>query len=78
MTDTTTTPPHKNAPGRGRPVLPIGTKKRRVQLHVNPALAAYLEAEEQPAGLERIRTARRRKQEAAEALLAANIESRIV
>ncbi len=68
----------QRAPGAGRKLLPQNSKKRRVQLYINPTLAAFLEAEDQPAGIERNRIARRRKQEAAEMLLQANIESRII
>lgn len=68
----------KRAPGAGRKALPKTDKKRRVQLYINPALAAFLEAEDLPEGIERNRAARRRKQEAAELLLQNNIEGRII
>lgn len=68
----------KRAPGGGRKALSSDEKKRRVQLYLNPTLAAFLEAEDLPEGLERSKAARRRKQEAADALLKANIESRIL
>lgn len=67
----------KRAPGAGRPPYAPGQHKRRVLLYVNPTLAAFLEAEDVPAGKERNLAVRRRKQEAAEMLLRANIESRI-
>jgi hypothetical protein len=66
--------PRKRAPGGGRRTLPTDEKKRRVQLYLSPALAAYLEAEDLPTGLERKRAARKRKQEAATLLQQANIE----
>lgn len=67
----------KRAPGAGRPTLSPSDKKRRVQLYLNPELAAFLEAEDQPEA-DRARVARRRKQEAAEMLLKANIQSHIL
>lgn len=74
----TETKPRKRAPGGGRKSLPPSEKKRRIELHVNPSVAAYLEAEDQPKGLERSRIARRRKQEAAELLRQAKMESKFI
>lgn len=63
---------------RGRPELSDTDRKRKVELFVNPTLAAFLNAEEQPDGTERKRIALRRKREAAELLYRADIESRIL
>lgn len=68
----------KRAPGAGRKPIARELHRRRVVLYVNPELAAYLEAEDLPAGSERNSARRRRRQEAAEMLLRANIENRII
>lgn len=78
MTETKRGTPRIRAEGAGRKALSDSVKKVRVQLYLNPTLAAFLEAEDLPDGSERSRAARRRKQEAAESLLRANIESRII